>query len=226
MLATQPITLRFQNAKLKEVFEILARAAGLNVLLDKEVKDEPITIFIKDTPFPQALNLILSTNGLFAKRIGPDTLPLYLCDGNMGNALAEGLPAGTRVAVNGNSGCGACHFCARGRPRCGGPSFSSGGAKRRKQSIAASERARLSTFFRSVIQATDSTSTGCTANSAAASHAPGTCNRANNRPAHRVRRPVRQLRVSSATRAGCAEGIQAAADGRLVGRIVPERQRT
>ena len=72
--ATQPITLRFQNAKLKEVFEILARAGGLNVLLDKEVKDEPITIFIKDTPFPEALNLILSTNGLFAKRIGPDTL--------------------------------------------------------------------------------------------------------------------------------------------------------
>lgn len=71
---TQPITLRFQNAKLKEVFEILARAAGLNVLLDKEVKDDPVTIFIKDTPFPQALNLILSTNGLFAKRIGPDTL--------------------------------------------------------------------------------------------------------------------------------------------------------
>jgi len=71
---TQPITLRFQNAKLKEVFEILARAAGLNVLLDKEVKDEPVTIFIKDTPFPEALNLILSTNGLFAKRIGPDTL--------------------------------------------------------------------------------------------------------------------------------------------------------
>jgi general secretion pathway protein D len=72
--STQPVTLRFQNAKLKEVFEILARAGGLNVLLDKEVKDEPITIFIKDTPFPDALNLILSTNSLFARRIGPDTL--------------------------------------------------------------------------------------------------------------------------------------------------------
>jgi general secretion pathway protein D len=72
--STQPVTLRFQNAKLKEVFEILARAGGLNVILDKEVKDDPITIFIKDTLFPDALNLILSTNGLFAKRIGPDTL--------------------------------------------------------------------------------------------------------------------------------------------------------
>ncbi len=72
--SNQPVTLRFQNAKLKEVFEILARSGGLNVILDKEVRDDPITIFIKDTPFPDALNLILSTNGLFVKRIGPDTL--------------------------------------------------------------------------------------------------------------------------------------------------------
>ena len=72
--STQPITLRFQNAKLKEVFEILARAGGINVLFDKEVRDEPVTIFIKDTPFDEALNLILTLNGLFTKRIGPDTL--------------------------------------------------------------------------------------------------------------------------------------------------------
>ncbi|MEK6618849.1 MAG: secretin N-terminal domain-containing protein, partial [Nitrospirota bacterium] len=70
----QPLTLRFQNAKLKEVFEILARAGGINVLFDKDVKDDPITIFIKDTPFDEALNMILSLNALFARRIGPETL--------------------------------------------------------------------------------------------------------------------------------------------------------
>jgi general secretion pathway protein D len=72
--SNQPITLRFQNAKLKEVFEILARSAALNVVFDKEVKDDPITIFIKDLPFDEALNLILNTNALLARRIGPDTL--------------------------------------------------------------------------------------------------------------------------------------------------------
>src|SRR5439155_136013 len=72
--SSAPLTLRFQNAKLKEVFEILARAGGINVLFDKEVRDEPVTIFIKDTPFEQALNLILSLNALAARRIGPDTL--------------------------------------------------------------------------------------------------------------------------------------------------------
>ncbi|MGE0817469.1 MAG: ABC transporter substrate-binding protein [Candidatus Nanopelagicales bacterium] len=38
---------------------------------------------------------------LIKQGIGPDNLPLYLCDGNMGNALAEGLPAGT---LNGAKG--------------------------------------------------------------------------------------------------------------------------
>lgn len=72
--STQPITLRFQNAKLKEVFEILARTAGVNVIFDKEVRDDPITIFVKDLPFDDALNLILSTNNLLTQRIGSDTL--------------------------------------------------------------------------------------------------------------------------------------------------------
>ncbi len=70
----QPITLRFQNAKLKEVFEILTKTSGLSVVFDKEVRDDSITIFIKDMPVDEALNLILNTNGLMAQRVGGDTL--------------------------------------------------------------------------------------------------------------------------------------------------------
>ncbi len=72
--SNQPITLRFQNVKLKEVFEILTKTSGLSVMFDKEVKDDPITMFIKDMPADDALNLILNTNGLMAQKIGPDTL--------------------------------------------------------------------------------------------------------------------------------------------------------
>jgi len=70
----EPLTLRFQNAKLKEVFEILARTAGVNVLFDKEVRDDPVTIFIKDLPFDEALQLILHTNGLITQQVAPDTI--------------------------------------------------------------------------------------------------------------------------------------------------------
>src|SRR6185503_17460448 len=72
--SNQPITLRFQNVKLKEVFEILTKTSGLSVMFDKEVKDDPITMFIKDMPADDALNLILNTNGLMAQKIGSDTL--------------------------------------------------------------------------------------------------------------------------------------------------------
>jgi len=72
--STEPITLRFQNAKLKEVFEILARTAGVNVIFDKEVRDDPVTIFIKDLPFDEAMSLILSTNGMIAQKVAPDTI--------------------------------------------------------------------------------------------------------------------------------------------------------
>ena len=70
----EPVTLRFQNTRLKQVFEILARTANIDILFDKDVRDDLVTIFTRDTPFNEALNLILTTNQLFAKRVAPDTL--------------------------------------------------------------------------------------------------------------------------------------------------------
>lgn len=72
--SNQPITLRFQNAKLKEVFEVVARTAGLNVIFDKDVHDDPVTVFIKDMPFEDALNLILNTNNVTAQRVNRNTM--------------------------------------------------------------------------------------------------------------------------------------------------------
>ncbi len=72
--SAEPVTLRFQNTRLKQVFEILARTANIDILFDKDVRDDLVTIFTKDTPFDEALNLILTTNQLFSKRVGPDRL--------------------------------------------------------------------------------------------------------------------------------------------------------
>ena len=71
---TEPVTLRFQNTRLKQVFEILARTANINILFEKDVRDDLVTIFTRDTPFDKALNLILATNQLFARRVDRDTL--------------------------------------------------------------------------------------------------------------------------------------------------------
>ncbi len=72
--SAEPVTLRFQNTRLKQVFEILARTANIDILFDKDVRDDLVTIFTRDTPFDEALSLILNTNQLFAKRVSNDTL--------------------------------------------------------------------------------------------------------------------------------------------------------
>ncbi|MFI5303288.1 MAG: secretin N-terminal domain-containing protein [Nitrospiria bacterium] len=72
--STQPITLKFHNARLKEVFELLSKTAGINILFDKDVRDDNVTIFVKDGTFKETLNLILATNSLFMKRISEDTI--------------------------------------------------------------------------------------------------------------------------------------------------------
>ena len=72
--STEPVTLRFQNTRLKQVFEILARTANINILFEKDVRDDLVTIFTKEMPFNEALTLILATNQLFYQQVGPDTL--------------------------------------------------------------------------------------------------------------------------------------------------------
>jgi general secretion pathway protein D len=70
----EPITIKFQGAHLKEVFDLLSKSYGINILFDRDVRDDPVSIFLKDASFPQALNMILATNNLFMKRINERTI--------------------------------------------------------------------------------------------------------------------------------------------------------
>jgi general secretion pathway protein D len=73
----QPVTLKFQNAKLKEVFSALEKASGINILFDKDVKDDPVTLFVHDATFVEALNLIFTTNNLAMKKISDETILIF-----------------------------------------------------------------------------------------------------------------------------------------------------
>jgi len=70
----QPITLRFRNAGLKEVLEGLGKAGEVNLIFDKDVRNDPVTIAIQDTPFEDALNLILNSNNLFSRVVAPGVM--------------------------------------------------------------------------------------------------------------------------------------------------------
>jgi general secretion pathway protein D len=74
LVSDKPITLNFKNTNIKEVFELLSKLSGINILFDDEVKAQPVTVFVKDVSFQYALNLLLSTNKLFMKRVSADTI--------------------------------------------------------------------------------------------------------------------------------------------------------
>ncbi len=70
----QPVTLRFRNAGLKEVLEGIGKARGINLIFDKDVRNDPVTISVQDTPFDEAFNLILNSNSLFAQTVSPGVM--------------------------------------------------------------------------------------------------------------------------------------------------------
>ncbi len=74
LASEKPITLNFKNTNIKDVFDFLAKLSGINILFDEEVKAQPVTIFVKDVSLQYALNLLLSTNKLFMKKISADTI--------------------------------------------------------------------------------------------------------------------------------------------------------
>ncbi len=74
----RPLTLQFRDANLKQVFEALSRASGINVLLDKDVRgDLKTTIFVRDASVEDSIDLILMQNQLEKKILNDTTVFVY-----------------------------------------------------------------------------------------------------------------------------------------------------
>lgn len=67
----QPVTLKFKNAGIREVLEGIAKAGGFTLVFDKDVRNDPISISVQETPFEDALQLILNSNSLFSRQVSP-----------------------------------------------------------------------------------------------------------------------------------------------------------
>jgi len=74
LFSTQPVTLRFRDTDIKEVFEVFSRTAGINVITDESLPAKRVTTFFKDLPLREAFNLILVSNRLFARRVADNTV--------------------------------------------------------------------------------------------------------------------------------------------------------
>lgn len=74
----KPITLEFQDATVKAVFEVISRVAGLNFVFDKDIKaDLKTTIFLKNTTIEDAVRFLLVTNQLGQEVLGENTVLIY-----------------------------------------------------------------------------------------------------------------------------------------------------
>lgn len=74
----KPVTLQFRDANLKMVFEALSRTAGVNILLDKDVKsDLKTTIFVNNASVEDSIDLILLQNQLDKKILNENTVFVY-----------------------------------------------------------------------------------------------------------------------------------------------------
>ena len=74
----KPVTLELRDANIKVVFEALSRATGINFILDKDIKpDTKATIFVKKARIEDAIDLVLSTNGLDKKALSENTALVF-----------------------------------------------------------------------------------------------------------------------------------------------------
>ena len=82
---TTPLPLiRYQNAPLKDVLASIAATTGVNITYDREVTDRAITVQLDGATLEQALNQIMTMNGLSYKVVNdrsifvfPDTAPKH-----------------------------------------------------------------------------------------------------------------------------------------------------
>lgn len=74
----RPVSLEFRDVGIKMMLDALSRNTGVNIILDKDVRsDLRVTVFFRDTPLADALQLIASTNQLSTKALDGNTVLIY-----------------------------------------------------------------------------------------------------------------------------------------------------
>ena len=74
----KPITLEFRETQLRTVFEMLSKSAGINFVLDRDVRsDQKLSIFVRNTSLEDVLKLVLATSGLDRKVLNENSVLIY-----------------------------------------------------------------------------------------------------------------------------------------------------
>ena len=86
----RPVSLQFRDAPLRMVFEAIAKAGNVNVIVDRDVKaDLRTTLFVKDASIEDALDVILLQNQLEKRALSSNTLLIYPSNPTKQKELSE-----------------------------------------------------------------------------------------------------------------------------------------
>jgi general secretion pathway protein D len=75
--SSKPITLKFKDAKIKDVFNIVSQLSGINFVFDEGVKDQPVTIYMENATFQQVLDLLTNMFKLGRKVLNESTVIVF-----------------------------------------------------------------------------------------------------------------------------------------------------
>lgn len=75
--SAKPITLKFKDAKIKDVFKIITQLTGINFIFDEAVKDQPVSIYLENATFQQSMDLLTNMNKLHSKVLNESTVLIY-----------------------------------------------------------------------------------------------------------------------------------------------------
>ena len=75
--SAKPITLKFKEAKIKDVFNILTQLSGINFVFDEGVKDQNVSIYMENGTFQQAMELLTNMFKLGSKVLNESTVIIY-----------------------------------------------------------------------------------------------------------------------------------------------------
>lgn len=75
--SNQPITLRFRETRIKDIFSVISQLSGITFVFDPDFKDQAVTINLEKGTFRQAIDLLSSMHKLGHKILNETTMLVY-----------------------------------------------------------------------------------------------------------------------------------------------------
>ena len=72
-----PVSFKFKNTPIINVFEVLTKLSGINFIFDKEVQNNKVTMFMTDVSFDRFVDVLLRSNDLNSVIVNDKTMIIY-----------------------------------------------------------------------------------------------------------------------------------------------------